>query len=289
MKNLLLILSVILISTLSSFSPVIPIQEIDLFDAISQNLVRVDATSNGKHSGYSVLLTLTNNTSNTLRIHIPGGLNYNPNDNGEQTLIQLHEQFVALKPNEKHDGKIAAFCTEASDRCPSENSRMTITRNKNAGLEQLVDYLKTNNTVTKSAYQDAVWAISDGHSISNIVTETPQDESFRRKIAEITGQKNTWYTSPQNVRIDAAGNFRQETLRISGMLSFTCPKGTEVHQDIHKGNGDVFFASDKTMRAAYGGNIKYEFKLAVQGWERGDYYILIHDGTKELARYEFKV
>lgn len=289
MKNLLLILSVIIVSTLSSFSPVIPVKEIDLLDAISQKLISVEAISNGKHSGYSVLLTLTNNTNTNLRVHVPGGLNYNPEDNGEQTLIQLHEQFVALKPHESHNGKIAAFCTEASDRCPSENSGMKITKNSNSKLDQLVAYLKTNGSVTKSTYQDAVWAISDDHSISNIVAETPQDESFRKKIAEITGQKNTWYTSPQNVRIDNAGNFRQETLRISGMLSFTCPKGTEVHQDIHKGNGDVFFASDKTMRAAYGGNVKYQFNLAVKGWERGDYYILIHDGTNELARYEFKV
>ena len=287
MKNLLLILSVIFLSTLSSFSPESIVKEVELLDAINQNLVTVNASSNGKHSGYSVLFNVKNNTAQNLKIHIPAGLKYHPEDNGEQTLIQLKEQFVSLQPSGNYNGRIAAFCTEASDRCPSQNTSMRITKNTDKKLSELVSFLK-ENTATKSTFQDAVWAISDNHSISNIVADSPQDIKFRKKIAEITGQKNIWYTSPQNVRIDEDGSFNYETIRIAGTLEFTCPKGTDVKQDIMKSNGDVFHASDRTMRAVYG-NVTYKFNLAVMGWEKGEYYIKIHDGTTEYARYVFRV
>ena len=79
-----------------------------------------------------------------------------------------------------------------------------------------------------------------------------------------------------------------ETLKISGKLSFDCAAGTKVRQDIHKGNGEVFYASDKTMTAARS-HVNYEFHLSVMGWEKGTYYIRIHDGTNELGKYEFTV
>lgn len=287
MKNLQLIISLALLSTLTSFSPEGLVKELDLLEAIEAKLITVDAVSNGKYSGYSVILNLKNNTNQNLKIHVPAGLKYNPEDNGEQTLIQLNEQFVALKPNASYDGKIAAFCTEASDRCPSENSGMKITKNNDSKMNELIAYLKGKN-ITKSTYQDAVWAISDNHAVSNIVADTPQDIAFRKKIAEITGQKNNWYTSPQNVQVDEYGNFTQETVKISGMVEFTCPKGTEVRQDIMTSDGEVFFSSDRTMRAAYG-NVTYKFNLAVRGWDKGDYYLRIHDGNSEFARYDFSI
>jgi hypothetical protein len=40
---------------------------------------------------------------------------------------------------------------------------------------------------------------------------------------------------------------------------------------------------------AQSGNVNYAFNLAVRGWEKGTYYIRVHDGTKELGRYEFTI
>lgn len=107
-------------------------------------------------------------------------------------------------------------------------------------------------------------------------------------MADITGQKNPWFNSPQHVTIDEQGNINMETVLIAGQLEFVCEKGTMVHQDIYKANGEPVLISDKTMQAKYG-NVRYRFQMQVKGWEKGEYYIKLHDGNQEITRYEFSV
>ena len=164
---------------------------------------------------------------------------------------------------------------------------MSIAENTDPKFNKLFAYLK-GKKITKTTYQDAVWAISDNYSVANIVAENPTDKAFRKYVADLTGQKNTWFTSPQSVQIDEDGNFNMETVKISGRLSFECPRGTKVHQDIHKENGEMFHEGKRTMTAG-GSNVNYAFHLAVMGWEKGVYYIRVHDGTNELGKYTFTV
>jgi hypothetical protein len=261
--------------------------EILLETAINNKTVTFEAFSNGKHSGNSVRINISNNTNSSIRIVVPAGTNYFTQDNGEQKLIQIEDRFIALKPNGDFSGLIAAFCSEASDRCPGKNSSMNIATNSDPKFNKLFAYLK-GKKIDKTAYQDAVWAISDNHSVSNMVADSKGSKDFRKYIAEITGQQNSWYTSPQSVRIDDAGNFNIETIKISGKMEFDCAVGIDVHQDIHKANGAVFYKSDKTMKSR-AKHIGYTFNLSVRGWEKGNYYINIHDGVNQLAKYEFSI
>lgn len=261
--------------------------DILLEDAIENKSVIFEASSNGKYSGNSVRINISNNTSSSLRVAIPAGTNYATDDKGEQKLIQVEDRFIALKPNGNFSGTIAAFCSEASDRCPSENSSMNISKNSNPDFTKLFVYLK-GKKIDKRTYQDAVWAISDNKSVSNIVADSRVAKDFRKYIAEITGQKNTWYTSPQSIQTDEEGNFSSETINISGKLEFDCALGSDVHQYIHKENGEVIYKSEKTMKSK-AKHIGYTFTISVLGWEKGNYYINIHDGINQLAKYEFSI
>ena len=269
--------------TFKTFLP----QKLSLSDAIKNNSVTAKILSNGKYSGNSVNISLTNTTNAPLQILVPAGTKYNPEDAGEQTLIQMEDKLIVLNPKGVYNGKIAAFCSEASDRCPTENKAMKITANSDPRFNKLFAYVK-DKPIDKNTFQDAVWAISDNRSVSNIVAENKTAQDFRTYVASITGQKDTWFTSPQQVQVDQAGNFNYETVTITGKLEFDCTKGKQVHQDIHKENGEVRFKSDKSMTAQTG-HITYTFKLAVKGWEKGKYYVNIHDGTNQLAKFEFSI
>lgn len=279
-------LSIVLV-LFSAFSYNSSNSKINVFEAIQTKKINASWNSNGKHSGNSVDIKIVNITSSPIELIIPAGTKYSTDNEDEQTLIQLEDQFIALAPKQSYNGKVAAFCMEAHDRCPTATSAMKISKNSNPKLNELTSYLR-GKTIDKSTYQDAVWAISDSYSVSNIAAEDQASKDFRKKVAEITGQKNPWFNSPQNVTIDEQGNFNMETKLIAGQLEFMCEKGTNVHQDIYKANGDPILVSDKTMQARYG-NVKYRFQIQVKGWEKGDYYIKLHDGNKEITRYEFTI
>lgn len=258
-----------------------------LIEAINSKVLSATITSTGNYSGNCINIKLINNTNSPLTIIAEGGTKYHTDDDGEQTLIQIEENVIALKPHATYSGKLAAFCTEASDRCPSENSTMVLSKNTNVKFDNLIHYLKGKH-IPKTTYQDAVWAISDNKSISNISNENIEAQNFRTYMAELTGQKNTWFASPQNVHVDDQGNFNYETVNINGELEFDCAKGAKVRQDVMKSNGEPMFESEKTMTAQTT-HIRYKFRMSVRGWELGEYYIKIHDGTNTLAKYEFSI
>ena len=264
-----------------------PPKEVELSTAITSKKVNAEIKSIGRHEGKSIAIKLKNNTSSNLRVKITAGTLFHPEDNGEQTLIHLEDNFIALKPKGEYNGFLAAFCTESSDRCPSNGNGMKIARNKNPKFTELSDYLK-GKKISKSVYQDAVWAISDGKSVSNIDSSEPSSAALKKFMATLTGQKNTWFSSPQNRHVDEDGNIVQETVLITGQLKFDCRKNAQVKQDIYKENGESVFISKRSMTAQTG-KVTYKFTMRVKGWEKGKYYIKIHEGGNEIARHYFNV
>lgn len=262
-------------------------KEISLKDAISNNTVSAQITSNGDYSGNSIILSITNNTRANLNIKIPAGTLYHPEEDEEQTLIQLEDEFIVLSPKETYNGELAAYCTESDDRCPTEDGTMKMASTERKEFIDFLEYLKGKN-FDESTFQDAVWAISDGHSISHIVAEEEEEKELRSYVAELTDQDDTWYTSPRNVQVDESGNFNYETVNIEGDLEFDCTRGAKVRQDIYKANGEAMFISEKFL-VINSTHASYWFKAHVTGWEKGEYFIKIHDGVNEIARFPFTV
>jgi len=268
----------------NSFAPTV--QEFSIFEAMNNKNITATFESLGKYSGNSVHSKLTNNTSKDIKILVPAGTIYIPENDEEQTLIQLEDNFIVLHKKETIHHRFSGFCTESNDLVPSNQNTMSIAQNKNPKLKKMIQYMKGKN-IDHGAYQDAVWSITDNQNVSNIYGENSETESFKNYLLTLTGQKKEWYSSPQHVSV-SDGRIVRETTLIVGKLDFDCAKGTNVYQDIHKENGDDVHISDKYMTAKYG-KVTYTFTLKVRGWEEGKYYIRLHDGTNEITRYYFEV
>lgn len=264
-----------------------PTKTIDLQTAIQSKQVTADISSNGKYRGRSVQLSLNNTSDQSIEIKIPAGTIYMPSDDGEQTLVQLEDEMIALAPGKSNQLLVPAFCTEASDRCPKRDGKFTIGKTKNAKLKKMISYLK-GKKIDKSTYQDAVWAITDNESISNIDAADPATTAFRKHVAALTGQKDTWYTSPQEHQVDQRGNINSETVTIKGELKFNSDGKSAVHQELCDHTGKVLYKSNaSTPRKS--DNVTMRFSVRVKGWEKGDYIVKVVQGTKELKQFPFKV
>lgn len=260
---------------------------VDLQSAVKAGTVTVKAVSNGKYSGNSIVLNLTSLTGKSQNIRIPAGTLYYPSDDEEQTLIQLEDQLIVLGGKETKRQLIAGFCSESSDRCPSEEKVFTLGQSSDPKLGKLVDYLKTKK-VDKSTYQEAVWAITDGHSISSIYSDKTDIRDFRTFMADLTGQKDTWFSSPQEYTLDNRRNINRETVRITGQLTFDSDGNSPIHQELCDAEGNILFtSSSSTPRKSK--DVKMSFSVRVHGWEKGNYFVKIMNGTTELKRFDFVV
>ncbi|MFT5779276.1 MAG: hypothetical protein ACI837_002233 [Crocinitomicaceae bacterium] len=260
---------------------------VELNQAIKSNQITAEIISNGKYSGKSVELSLTNTSKKSLTIKIPAGSAYMPADDGEQTLIQLEEDMIVLKKGETMKRTIAAFCSEASDGCPSSSSAFSLSATTNDKLKQMIAYMK-GKKISKKSYQDAVWAVTDGRSISNIQADDKVTKDFRQYVAKLLGKEDTWYTSPQQYSVDPRGNINSETVVISGELKFASDGILAIHEEVYDSEGNIMFSSPPgTPRKSQ--NVTMKFRIRVQGWEVGTYTVKVMEGDVALKSFPFEV
>ena len=255
-------------------------------EAIKKGLVSTTVDSNGKTSYSEVHMTVKNKTKSDQRILIPAGTTYLPDDPNEQELIQLEDEILVLRGLEEKELTIKTYCTELSDRCP--NGEFALSKNSNEELDELIAYIK-KNPADKIAFQDAVWAITDKESVSTMPNNSHEDRAFRSHVADLSGQENTWYTSPSRNSIDPLGHINRETVQISGELSFDAGKAMRVHEEIQNASGHTIIKSEHHMQLR-GGNVTYQFNIRVRGWQKGVYYVkVINDARETLVKKEFRV
>lgn len=262
-------------------------KEINLNAAINDGTITADVTSNGKHSGKSVKLSVTNTTNRKLKVVVPAGTAYVPGEDEEQTLIQLEEDFFVMEPKSTKHHLIAAFCTEASDKCPSEGGAFKISTSSNKNLNKAIEYMK-DKKIDKRSFQDIVWAITDDHSVSNIEASNSQTKAFRKYLADLTGQEDPWYTSPRRHVMNRERRIVSQTHIIYGQLEFSSDGTSVMKQEVVDENGEVKFALPPTTpRKSQQATMK--FSVRVRGWEPGNYTVRVLQDDVEIKTYPFVI
>lgn len=260
---------------------------IDFHQAIAQKIISVNPISNGKYSGKSVQLKIENKTARKMVVKIPALTTYLPENEDEQTLIQVEDMIVEIDANESNQVLVPAFCSELSDRSPQKERQFAIAKSKNEKFRKLSNYI-SNNPVSKYNYQEAVWAISDNQSINNMTVDTPEDKSFRKFMSGLTSQKESWYSSPQETTVDPYGNINRETVRISGGLKFDSDGATIVYQAICDSTGkELFKGPERHIRKVK--DVEMTFSIKVKGWEKGNYEVRVMRGESILKKFPFTV
>lgn len=280
-------LSLTALIIVSAFANTAARKQVTLEKAVKDKLVAVELISNGNYEGASVEVKLTNLSASNYEISIPSGTTYLPENEDEQCLIQIEDEVLVLNKNENKTNLMNAYCTESSDKCPGLSNHFSLASSSNEKLTKLTQYFQAKK-VDERHYQDAIWTVTDGHSISNITGTDTTSLKLRTFLSELTGQKNPWYTSPQDIQVSETGNIISKTTEIEGEIAFKCAAGSVISEDICRADGSVIFSSENKMRAPYG-NVQYEFKMKTTGWPEGDYYILIHQEENEFARFEFSI
>jgi hypothetical protein len=235
----------------------------------------------------SIALKITNKTADDLKLIVKAGSVFYSTDPGEQELVLPIDHLILVKSRAQVHEQLSAYCTESSDKVPAQNGKLTMKQSSNKKLLDLTTYFNKNK-LSSVTYQDAIWSVTDQHQISNIVVNTKEDRDLRTFIAGLTGLKDVWYSSPQERVVSPDRQIIQETVTISGDLSFNTKVGAIVHQEIHNKETGLLFKSDKrnTIKT---GNVDYSFTIKVRGWDKGEYEIRVLEGSTLIANYPFSI
>jgi hypothetical protein len=264
----------------------------NLTQLLSNPNFTVAVSSNGKYNGKSVLLTIESKNSSDIALQIPEGTLFLPANESEQTLVAPRKQEMIVYKNKPNNFLVYGFCTEASDRCPTEYDDFTVAMNKNEQLTQLLNFFKSNQGIQKNTIQEAIWCITDNESISNIYSENEElNKKLKKRLSEITGKKIPWHTNKRELSTDDRGFVVANPTEVLGTVTFSTTEKTAIKSKVINEEGEVVFpnSNDLIIPKAIS-DINLEFKVRVRGWEKGKYYVIYYTAKgKTILKKEFIV
>lgn len=260
---------------------------ITLEEAIAKKMVTCRFTSTGSYSGESVSVSVTNLTGNQLMITIPNGTVFKPSEDEDQDLIIVEQQAIALKAKATGNQVLDGYCMEANDHSPTTDNGMKLSKTTNSKLIELAAF------VDKKGYdsytlQDAVWAVSDGNSISNIDSDSEQGKALRVFLAKLTNQEDPWYETKQERVVTPERLIENNPISVNGKIRVESNGNMKIHEVVQKVGGEVKTTSPE-MEFSRKGIVNYEFTLTVKGWEKGNYEVKVMNGDKLVQTFPFTI
>jgi len=262
---------------------------ITLEEALKRADINIQLKANGNCSGNSVEMVIT--SQNHVKISIPSGYLFNPSSKDQQILLApLYAEHTVL-PNKLNIIKLKGFCTQANNKCPIKDGKMSVTLSKDSNLIKLAAFLTTYKIDDESATQAAIWCVTNKHSIASVhLDDTEKSLALKNLLHKITNLPVPWNTAKQKVSIDPFGNISTVTTTILGNISFFNPSQTQVSHKVIDSAGNIKLAPSAPKTIPAGVTAKLKFELAVSGWKKGKYAVIYFTSEgKELLRQEFLI
>ncbi len=264
-------------------------EKVTLQDAEKWAFVKSTVVSNGHYSGDCIDLTLTNTKGSATKILVPAGTVFIADNAGEQNILVTNDIICLLKPRETKSFDISGYCCEHNDSAPDDGSTFKTNLHSDEKVKKLVAYMKDKN-YTNSVKQDAVWCVANGSSVSNIsLDDEVKQKELRKFVCDLTGQTDTWYTTPQNHVMTEERRIVSETVEVNGMLSCTIEAPMDVSNEVYDAENKLVYKMPEDMTFPMKGTYDYQFRVKITGWEKGKYYVLIKGNGKELLKQEFEI
>jgi hypothetical protein len=263
-----------------------------LKDAIDQKKVSVKILPKKNYADYTMDMSVTNLSANELKLIVTPGTIFIPGDSGQQTLVAVWSETLALLKGQTKNFSVHIFCTELHDHGPDENSTFTISKTARTQLLGFVSFLDSIGAHEINMVQHAIWCITDACSAASIYSETDADTAVARKVrarvCKLTGQKDEWYNAESTISIDEDNNIVVEPTEVKGELEFESDVQVEIQGCITDATGKVLFTNPNHSTAGPG-TINFDFDLKVQGWKAGTYYVVYKSNGKEVLKQAFTI
>ncbi|MCB0644766.1 MAG: hypothetical protein KDC44_24140 [Phaeodactylibacter sp.] len=237
----------------------------------------VSVEANGAYSGHSIILKIQSDYRKNVEVLIPAGTVFFTSDDGDQILIIVEDEVLALNKNQTRRKTLDGYCTEASDGIPDAEMAMTFMPTQREQLQQLANFLNTHKGFDDHAIQEAVWCVSDQHPLSYIYSENAEkSKALTQFVAELTGQERPW-NQVKRVQSASGGYIVSNPVLVSGRVEFATTKATTLKSKIIDADGNLIVDNPESTNLPKTNSARLNFRLSVSGWAAGTYYVVYYD------------
>ncbi len=260
-----------------------PALKVTFSDAIQQQLISVEASSPGGLPEKPLSLKIANDSRRDLELLIPAGYIFPSQDSSEQDLITIQDRQLAIAKKSSRIVKLPAMCIQASHAAPGKGSGYRPGGPASGKLGKLVSFVNQKN-ILESDTQYALWAVTDGEDLANIV-----NEELRKFTADLLGLKAPSYSLIHESMAPQAGQraFVPNPVVVRGTFEYQTEVDILASFGLFDENGKevVPFFTDQEQRR---GGHRFRFTFEIRHLPPGTYYARLRDGERTIGEQQIE-
>ena len=264
-------LSLSLLSLFLLFTPTSKSKLITLDEALKANMIKLEATASGGHSGRSLKLEIDNLHKKQWTLQVPAGYQFSSQDTAQQDLIVIQHHEVEMTQGASKILHLYAMCTQANHISPSENNPFQAVGPAKGDLAKLVKFIDQSR-ITNDAAQYAIWSLTDGTSLANI-----EDDLLKELTASIQGVRPPSYTVVRDPIPVQAGlpAFSNEPAILKGTFAYRLEGEVKASFGLFNAEGEELLNlfKDQSMKK---GNHRMKFSFEISDLAEGVYFARLH-------------
>lgn len=241
---------------------------------VASGIISAELESPGGDSSLNIIISMTNNSSDSTHVWVEAGRRLESFDPEEQDILVVRNEQVGLAPGETAEVQVDGFCCQSKNSGPRKKSKFAIGAMAAATwvfLAKLID----RNHFPKKSVQHAVWCLSNDHDIRTIpVFRGKPTIKLRQAVATIKEVPLPWYSF--GYKDDPEELFSGEKESIVAEILFEVPRRSMMTGQIRNSSGDLVYQSP-SYHASRGENV-YFLEASIKGWPDGSYdFYLMED------------
>jgi hypothetical protein len=243
---------------------------VSLDEALKNGMITLEAGATGGHSGQSLKLNIMNHQPGDWVLQIQAGEQFASEDPGEQDLIVIRRQSLAMKEKGAKEVLLQARCTQAGNRSPSSGSGFRYAGPAEGKLAKLVNFIDQAKIVDHPA-QEAIWTVTNGHSLAYI-----DHEELQKLSAALLGVEKPTYAVesrpvPPSEEAGRTAFEAREPALLKGAFACQLEKDIQASFGLYNEEGEELLQlfANRTLRK---GTNRMRFSFEISDLERGTYY-----------------
>lgn len=259
----------------------------DFQKLIQQNKLEVRVLSTGAYQEDCLQFFLTNKSNTPIHLQLQPGMQFNSQTDSEQDLILTSTSDKVLAPGAKIVFIGKAYCIQASRRCPSKGGKYTLFDQQDTGLSRVAEFLAKRN-FAQHINQNAIWTLSDHHSIAAIPDTSEALQSLRVLLAQLSNQVIPWYRTDYAHIRTAGGRIDMLPLQLTTTIKFSLPQLNYITVQLVDEQGrPAGFILQHWQQP--GLELNYPISISTKNLVRGKYSLLVSTDKETLFRKELEV
>ncbi|MCC6600964.1 MAG: hypothetical protein IT223_09865 [Crocinitomicaceae bacterium] len=263
-------------SLLFAFTIDTPSARVDIFQAMENKWITVKAVSKGGNSEDCASIEVKNISGSPLSIVVPSGTLLNSINEDEQDIIVTQPATLFVQNNGTAGKNLYGFCCQASGGLPVSGNPFKTEMCGDELLRKLAEHLAVNS-YSPTQQQNAIWAVSDRHSIGGISDEEDKSaQPLREFTANLLHQPVPFYQVDYGYVPNTVFVYAPKTLK--GTMDYRITVSGKASLYIYNPEGEKFetFFENRPMQSGF---YKQRFSYTATDMTAGTYRVeLVVDG-----------